>query len=337
MQMAGCFLRPHTAMVARSLKDPEEMANDSAPRLRELPAATDARARLTGIALMSAALFCFALLDTTGKWLTQHMPVMQVVWARYASHFVLGFLFINPWTVPGLFRTQRPVLQIARSALLVLSTAINFIALRYLQLDETTAIMFTTPFFIALFAGPILGEWIGWRRWIAILIGFAGALVVIRPGTGALHPIAFLALAGSCAYALYNISTRALAPYDSTQTTITYSAMVGVIASTLPLPWIWQTPTEPLVIGGMVLVGAFGLVGHTFLIMAHRFASAGVLAPFMYLQIVWVTASGFIVFGHVPTEWTLVGAGIVIASGLYLLYRERRKNAAASLEAQSEK
>lgn len=313
------------------------MANDPAPRLRELPAASDARARLAGIALMSAALFCFALLDTTGKWLTQHLPVVQVVWARYASHFVFGFLFINPWTVPGLFRTRRPFLQLARSTLLMLSTAINFTALRYLQLDETTAILFTTPFFIALFAGPILGEWIGWRRWIAILIGFAGALVVIRPGTGALHPVAFLALGGSCAYALYNISTRALAPYDSTQTTITYSAMVGVIAATLPLPWIWQTPTEPLVIGGMVLVGLFGLVGHLFLIMAHRFAPAGVLAPFIYLQIVWVIVSGFVVFGDVPAYWTLIGAGIVIASGLYLLYRERLKKADISLEAQIDK
>lgn len=305
--------------------------------LRKLPAPGDAGARLKGIALMCAALFCFAILDTTAKWLTGHMPTLQVVWARYASHFFIGFLFVNPWTVKGLFETRRPWLQLGRSGLLFLSTAINFIALNFLQLDETTAIMFTTPFFIALFAGPILGEWIGWRRWIAILVGFAGALVVIRPGTGALHPTAFLSLAGACCYALYNISTRALAPYDSTQTTITYSALVGVLAASVPLPWIWQTPTDPFVISGMVAVGFFGLIGHTCLIIAHRFAPAGVLAPFIYFQIIWVTATSFAVFGHLPHMWTIIGALIVIASGLYLLYRERKMKAEVSLEAQAER
>jgi drug/metabolite transporter (DMT)-like permease len=304
---------------------------------RELPAPGDARARLAGIGLMCAALFCFALLDTTAKWLTGQLPTLQVIWARYASHFAIGFIFVNPWTVKNLFTTQRPWLQFGRSVLLFLSTAINFIALNFLQLDETTAIMFTTPFFIALFAGPILGEWIGWRRWIAILIGFAGALVVIRPGTGALHPTAFLSLAGACCYALYNISTRALAPYDSTQTTITYSALVGVLAASAPLPWVWQTPTDPLVIGGMIAVGLFGLIGHTCLIIAHRYAPAGVLAPFIYFQIVWVSITSFAVFGHIPAEWTIVGALIVIASGLYLLYRERKMKAEASLEAQADK
>jgi drug/metabolite transporter (DMT)-like permease len=305
--------------------------------LRKLPAPGDAPARLKGIALMCAALFCFAILDTTAKWLTGHMPTLQVVWARYASHFFIGFLFVNPWTVKGLFETRRPWLQLGRSGLLFLSTAINFIALNFLQLDETTAIMFTTPFFIALFAGPILGEWIGWRHWIAILVGFAGALVVIRPGTGALHPTAFLSLAGACCYALYNISTRALAPYDSTQTTITYSALVGVLVASVPLPWVWQTPTDPFVISGMVAVGFFGLIGHTCLIIAHRFAPAGVLAPFIYFQIIWVTATSFAVFGHLPHMWTIIGALIVIASGLYLLYRERKMKAEVSLEAQAEK
>lgn len=308
-----------------------------AKKLRDLPAPGDARARVAGILFMCAALFCFALLDTTAKWLNNHLPVMQVVWARYASHFLLGFLVVNPWTVPGLFSTQRPVLQIGRSALLFGSTAINFIALQFLQLDETTAIMFTTPFFIALFAGPLLGEWIGMRRWIAILVGFAGALIVIRPGTGALHPVAFLSLAGACCYALYNISTRSLAAYDSTMTTITYSGLVGVVVASLPLPWIWKTPTEPAVIAAMVAVGFFGLIGHLFLIIAHRFAPAGVLAPFIYFQIVWVTITSFAVFGALPTIWTIAGALVVIASGLYLLYRERKMKAEASLEAQAEK
>src|SRR5436190_7421394 len=147
-------------------------------RARLLPAATSPRARLVGIGLMCAAVFCFTLLDTTAKVLIHHVDMLQVVWGRYASHFFLSLLFINPWTTRGLLKTKRPSLQIARSALLLLSTGFNFFALRYLQLDQTSAIGFTTPFFVALCAGPMLGEWIGPRRWIAILFGFAGILLV---------------------------------------------------------------------------------------------------------------------------------------------------------------
>jgi drug/metabolite transporter (DMT)-like permease len=129
------------------------------------PAADDRRARLIGIGLMCAAIASFAALDGIAKWLSNFLPTLEVVWARYASHFALSMLIINPWTIPGLLRTQRPWLQIGRSALLFASTAFNFIALRYLQLDQTAAIAFTAPFFIALFAGPLLGEWIRWRRW----------------------------------------------------------------------------------------------------------------------------------------------------------------------------
>jgi drug/metabolite transporter (DMT)-like permease len=292
--------------------------------LDSLPAADDRRARLIGIALMCAALFCFACLDTIAKWLTQFLPTMEVVWARYASHFALSLLIVNPWTTPGLFATQRPWLQIARSALLFGSTAANFVALRYLQLDQTAVISFTTPFFIALFAGPLLGEWIRWRRWTAIIVGFAGVLLMTRPGVGGIHPVAAFSVVSVICYALYNISTRFLAPYDSTATTVFYSALVGMIAASVPLPAVWVTPTDPLVIAGMVAVGFFGWVGHLFLIVAHRYAPAPILGPFIYTQIVWMVAGGFLVFGDVPHPFTLAGAAVVIGSGLYLLYRERK-------------
>src|SRR5688572_3422307 len=125
--------------------------------LDQLPAADDVRARLLGIGLMCAALFFFACLDTVAKWLTTSLPILEVVWARYASHFFIALLVVNPWTMPGLMKTQRPWLQIGRSALLFASTACNFVALRYLQLDQTATISFTTPFIIALLAGPLLG------------------------------------------------------------------------------------------------------------------------------------------------------------------------------------
>lgn len=292
--------------------------------LDELPAANDPRARLLGIGLMCAALFCFAGLDTTAKWLSQSLPTLEVVWARYASHFFLSLLVVNPWTVPGLFATRRPWLQIGRSALLFGSTAFNFIALRYLQLDQTATIAFTTPFLIALLAGPLLGEWIGWRRWLAIIVGFAGVLLIARPGMGGIHPAAAFSVLSMICYAVYIISTRFLAGYDSTATTVFYSALVGFLAASAPLPTVWVMPEEPLVIAGMVAVGALGWIGHLFLILAHRYAPAPILAPYIYTQIIWYVAGGFLVFGDLPSGFTLAGAAVVIGSGLYLFYRERR-------------
>lgn len=289
-----------------------------------LPAADDVRARLLGIGLMCAALFFFACLDTVAKWLTTSLPILEVVWARYASHFFISLLVVNPWTMPGLMKTQRPWLQIGRSALLFASTACNFVALRYLQLDQTATISFTTPFIIALLAGPLLGEWIHWRRWLAIIVGFCGVLLVTRPGFGGIHPAAIFSLISMICYALYNLMTRFLAGQDTTGTTAFYTALVGFLAASVPLPAVWVTPTEPLVIVGMIAVGAFGWIGHLFLIVAHRYAPAPVLAPYIYTQLIWYVAGGFLVFGDLPNGFTLAGAAIVTASGLYLLYRERK-------------
>jgi drug/metabolite transporter (DMT)-like permease len=311
------------------------MKKKAAAKRRALPAANDPRARLAGIGLMCLALMCFCLLDTTAKWLNGHISTVEVLWARYAGHFVLSLIFVNPWTTPGLLSTQRPWLQIGRSILLVGSSIFNFSALRYLQLDQTSAIMFTTPLFVALCAGPMLGEWIGPRRWVAVLFGFAGVLLVTRPGAGGIHPAAILSLLGAVCYALYNITTRILASYDKTSTTVFYSALVGLVISTIPMPWFWLTPTEPLVISAMIWAGALGWIGHLFLIMAHRRAPAPILAPFIYTQIIWMIIAGYVVFGDVPNHWTLAGVAVVVGAGLYLLYRERRMKAELSIKAQT--
>jgi hypothetical protein len=153
--------------------------------------------RLTGIALMCAAVACFAMLDTTAKYLNLYMNTLQIVWARYTGAFLFPFIVSNPWTTPGLMRTTRPVLQIGRSMLLLGSTLCNFAALRFLQLDEAIALVFSTPFFVAALSGPMLGEWVRWRRWAAIAVGFVGVLVVTRPGAGSFHPAALLSLSAA--------------------------------------------------------------------------------------------------------------------------------------------
>ncbi len=278
---------------------------------------------MIAIGLICAAVLCFSLLDTSAKWLGQSMNPLQVVFVRYAGSMVLVFLLINPWTHPGVLRTKKPGLQWIRSFLLLGSTALNFVALRYLQLAETISIMFAGPLLVALASGPLLGEWAGPRRLAAIGVGFIGVLVVTRPGFGGMHPAALLTVVGCFFYAFYSLSTRMLAGHDSSETTMVYSGAAGTLATLPLLPWIWETPQTPLTWVVMFVAGAMGGFGHWLLILAHRLAPATVLAPFIYSQIVWMLLLGWLVFGQLPDRWTFIGAGIVIASGLYLLYRER--------------
>jgi drug/metabolite transporter (DMT)-like permease len=293
-------------------------------------------ARLKGIGLMCLAVLFFTGIDTSAKYLNQYMDTIQVVWMRYLGAFLVGCLFINPITEPGLTRTKRPWLQMARSALLLLSTILNVYALRYLQLDETMSILFSTPLLVALFSVPVLGESIGPRRWAAIIVGFIGILIITRPGFGHMHPAAFLTLAGTFCFAFYNISTRVLLEKDSSGTTLFYSNLFGAAVMSLVVPVVWTWPDNWLQVGVMVLMGTCGAVGHYLLIVAHRFAPASILAPFIYTQLIWVSISGYLVFANVPNHWTLVGAAIVIASGLYLLYRERQVRGDAGPAASTE-
>lgn len=292
--------------------------------------AHERRQRFTGIALMCGAVAAFACLDATAKFLNHHMDSLQVVWARYTSAFLFALAFANPLTHPGLMTTARPVLQISRSTLLLASTILNFIALRYLQLDQALAIIFSTPFIVAALSGPMLGEWVGWRRWTAIAVGFLGVLVVTRPFAGGIHPAAILSVAGAFCYAVYIIWTRILSRTDSSQTTLFYSNLVGAIAMLFAMPFVWTTPTDLMIVLLMALTGAFASFGHFLLIAAHRLAPAAALAPFIYTQLVWAVALGYLVFADLPSGWTLAGAGIVVASGLYILYRERLRGRRAS-------
>lgn len=284
---------------------------------------TDRGQRITGILLMMGAVATFSCIDACSKFLNAHMSVAQVVWARYTFAFLLTLIVSNPITRPGLAHTTRPALQIGRSLLLVLSTLLNVIALRYLQLDQTVSIMFSLPLIVAVLSGPLLGEWIGPHRWAAIAIGFLGVVVVMRPGFGGIHPAVILTVIGTICYAFYAISTRVLARTDMTDTTLFYSNVVGCVGTSLLLPFVWTAPDSWTVMAVMVVIGFFGAFGHFLMIAAHRLAPAPILAPFVYTQIVWMAMLGYVVFGDVPSEWTLVGAAIVIASGLYLLLRER--------------
>lgn len=278
---------------------------------------------LRGILLMVCAVSTFSLLDTTAKYLVQTYPVGQVVWARYLGHVVLAATLLLPLHGRGLLVTQRPGLQVLRSLFLFGSTCANFAALQFLQLAETSSILFSTPFMVVMLAVPLLGEHIGPRRWAAIGVGFLGVLIVIRPGLGLVHWAASLSLLCALFGACYQITTRKLAGVDRAVTTQFYSALVGALVITPLAPFVWRTPDlEGAIL--MVCLGAFGGFGHWLLILAHRLAPAPILAPFSYVQLLPMILLGYLVFGDFPDHWTLIGAGIVLASGLYLLYRERK-------------
>ncbi len=290
------------------------------------------RQRLTGIALMCAAVGLFACLDTTAKYLNTQMDSLEIVWARYTSAFILTLFVSNPVTQPNLLRTARLGLQITRAVLLVLSTALNFLALRWLQLDEALSIIFTFPFIVAIASGPMLGEWIGWRRWSAIGFGFCGVLLITRPGFGAVHPAALFSLAATICYGFYAVMTRIVSRTDSNQTSLFYNNLVGALVMLPVIPFVWQMPASWVIALMLLGTGVLGSVGHYCLISGHKLAPASVLSPFIYTQLIWVVIFGYVVFDHVPNGWTIAGAVIVIGSGLYLLYRERKRGQTATSE-----
>jgi drug/metabolite transporter (DMT)-like permease len=294
--------------------------------------ASQRRQRMIGIALMCSAVALFAVLDTTAKYLNTQMDTLQIVWARYTSAFLLTFAISNPFTKPGLLRTGSLRLQLTRSLLLVGSTALNFLALRYMQLADVLAIIFTFPFIVAIASGPMLGEWIGWRRWLAIMFGFCGVLLITRPGTGSMQPAALFSLAATICYGLYAVTTRILSRTDSNQTSLFYGNMIGALVMLPVLPFVWIAPADAIIAAMMLGTGVLGSLGHFCLISGHKLAPASVLSPFVYTQLIWVTILGYLVFGSLPTGWTLAGAAMVVSSGLYLLYRERKMGQRAAAE-----
>jgi len=283
------------------------------------------RNRLVGIGLMSITFVFFALLDCGAKWLVQTVPVLQVVFLRFFFHAALSTVMLAPKIGVRILHTRRPKLQFLRAMFMPIMTGLNFWALQYLQLAETGAIQFSVPIIIALIAAPLLGERMDGARWAAIGIGFVGVLIIVRPGTAGFHPALILSIINAVLYALFNLMTRQLAAHDSPETTQLYSS-VGATLAIAPFALAsWQAPPGALHWALLVGIGLSGGLGHYLLAVAHRHAPASVLAPFLYQQIIWMVLLGYLVFGDVPDAAVAVGAAIVIASGGYLLWRERKR------------
>jgi drug/metabolite transporter (DMT)-like permease len=277
---------------------------------------------LAGVLLMVAAVTCFTGLDATAKWTSQTLPPIATVAVRYLSAMVFISALCRPWRNPGLLRTRSLRLQVWRALALVLSTVCSFTSLHYLPLGQATAISFAAPMVVAVLAGPVLGEWPGPHRIGAIIAGFLGVLVVVRPG-GSMHPAVFVALGTALSNAGYGLLTRQLAGRDRSQTTLFYSGLIGAVVVLPVLPFVWETP-QGVVWIAMTVMGALAALGHYLMILAYERAQASMLAPFSYTQLVGATVIGWGGFGDAPDRWTLVGGAIVGGSGLYLLWREQR-------------
>ena len=280
---------------------------------------------LLAIGLLCAACALFAFGDTTAKYLATKVgvPIGQIVWMRYFGQFVGTVAMLGLIAVPAMLRTTKLKAQLFRSVLLLISTVCNFWALQYLRLDQTTTISFLTPMMVALLAGPVLGEWIGWRRAIGIAVGFSGILIAFRPGFTEFHPAFLVSMGSMLAYAFFSLVTRYLAPYDRAEVTLFYSLLAGTILAA-PFAWAqWMPPDGSLGWTLMLSTGFYSGLGHYLFIVAHRYAPASTLMPFIYITLLTHTAAGYVVFDQLPDAWTIAGAAVVVLSGLYLLHRER--------------
>lgn len=281
---------------------------------------------LQGVFLLLNALFFFAALDATAKYLSQTFSIPMLVWARYLVHCFLMLIFLGPRLGRRLLATQRPGRQIVRALLLLGCTTFGFAALARMPLAETTATAFTAPLLVAVLAGPWLKEKLTGGGWLAILAGFGGVLLIARPGSAITPDGLTLALLAAACYAVYQILTRQLAPTENTLTMLFYTALVGSVTMTLFLPGFWQGPwPSAREVALIVALGVLGGSGHFLLTCAFRHAPASTLSPFIYLQLVWATLLGAFLFDHWPDSLTLLGAAIIVGSGLYLGLSARRR------------
>ncbi len=274
-----------------------------------------------GVVWMLITTFFFVSLDAVAKHLVSNYPVLQVVWGRFFFHMILAALILGP-RFAVLARSANLPLQIVRSIFLLATTVLFFSGVRLLPLADASAIMFTSPILLSILAIPILGEKVGPYRWAAIFVAFLGALVVVRPGSGVMGAGALFLLGCAFCNAFYQLITRKLRGTDDARTTLLYTGLAGAVGTSLAVPLVWT----PIALGDWPLfaaLGVFGCLGHFTLIKSFQSAPATVVAPFSYASLFWAILIGFFVWGDLPDLWTLVGATIVAAGGLYILHREQ--------------
>lgn len=288
-------------------------------------------APLAGVLYMSAtAVVMFPALNAGVKYLAADYHMAQIIWFRCVIHLALMVALFMPAMGRTLFATQRPWLQTIRSATQLVTFGLIWSALIWVPMTTVTMVLFTGPLILVVLSVPFLGEKVGPRRWAAVLVGFGGVLIVIRPGGDLAHWASFLALGGAFLYAIYQIQTRKLAGYDDPRTTAVYTILFAFVVTTIAVPFFWETPRTTVDWLVFAALGILGGLAHYCIIKAYQFAEASLVGPFDYGQLIGAGILGYLVFGEVPDAWTWVGAAIIIASGLYIAHREARVRRIAS-------
>ena len=273
------------------------------------------------ILLMIGAVFCFASMDATAKYLMKEIGPAQTIWARYTVQTVIVTVFILP-KINVYGRTNYPKLQFLRSVALMMATTLFFFSFSRLGLAEASAIFNISPVLITLGAFLFLRERIGPRRLIGIIVSLLGALIIIRPGTGVFSIYALLPLGAAIFYSTYSLATRFVGTDESPWTSLFYSAIFGAICYSIYIAFHWN-PMSNNAILLTIIIGLFGTAGHICLIRALTLGEASLVAPFIYTNLLFTTTWGFVLFGNLPDFWTIVGALIIVAAGIYVWARDR--------------
>ncbi len=278
---------------------------------------------MRGLVMMGFGFLLFSVADTQAKLLTEFFHPVQIVWVRQVG-LLAGVVVALAMLGPSIFATRHPALQTGRGLLAVTSAVCFIFAVKFVPLADAVAISFVAPFLVTAMGALFLGETVGPRRWAAVVFGFCGALIVIRPGLGVMHPAGFLVIVAAAAFAARQVLSRHLAKDDRTVTTVAYTALVSTIVLTFPLPFFWTTPVigvQWALLFGMAL---FAALGELLIIKSLEVAHASVLAPVHYSLLIWGTFWGWLVFDQLPDVWTWVGAGVIVATGLYIIRREQK-------------
>ncbi|MCW2244722.1 drug/metabolite transporter (DMT)-like permease [Azospirillum fermentarium] len=276
---------------------------------------------MAGIAWMMAATLVFVTQDATSRVLLHAYPVAEVAWARFTIHTVLAAAVVLVRS-PALLRANRPGWQVVRSLLLFGVSMLMMVALQLMPFMDIAAIVAVTPVLVTALSVPLLGETVGWRRWLGVLVGLAGAMMVAGPASTAFRWAVAVPLLIALTNALYQIVTRKLGPEDHPLTTSVYTALVGAVGTTLFLPLAWVTP-DAAGWALMLVLGLAGTLSHYCMIRAYTAATASVVAPFGYMTLVWAAGYSLLLFAEIPGTMTIAGSLVIAASGLYILYRER--------------
>ena len=279
------------------------------------------RTRTLPILLMIGAVFCFASMDATAKYLMKEIGPAQTIWARYTVQAILVTVLILP-KINVYGRTKYPKLQFLRSVALMMATTLFFFAFSRLGLAEASAIFNISPVLITLGAFLFLREQIGPRRVIGILVSLLGALIIIRPGSGVFTLYAILPLGAAIFYSTYSLATRFVGTDENPWTSLFYSAIFGAICYSIYIVFNWN-PMSNNALLLTIIIGLFGTAGHICLIRALTLGEASLVAPFIYTNLLFTTIWGFVLFGNFPDFWTIVGALIIVAAGIYVWARDR--------------